>query len=191
MYDINPSELVQRVAQELKKVEGLKPPDWAPFVKTGMFKERPPVKKDWWYERSAAVLRKVAKLGPVGVSKLRTQFGGRKNRGVAPEHFYKGSGSILRTILQDLEKAGLVKSGGKESKKGRVLTQKGAKVLGQAHAQLAKEKGIKFEKTVVEEKPVAEKKPRAPRKTVVKKDAGAVQPVQTPAQTTPTQQPTQ
>ena len=41
--------------------------------------------------------------GPIGVSKLRTKYGGKKNRGHKPEHFYKGSGSVARKVLQQFE----------------------------------------------------------------------------------------
>ena len=102
------SQIIPVVAEELKKIGEIKAPQWANFVKTGVHKERPPVQRDWWHIRAAAVLLSVGKLGPVGVSKLRTKYGGRKNNGYSPEHFYRGSGSIARKILQQLEGAGLV-----------------------------------------------------------------------------------
>ena len=104
IYDVDPSELIKKAASNLKKIDAIKEPSWAKFVKTGMSKERPPVELDWWYARAASVLRKVYILGPVGVSKLRRKYGGSKNRGVKPEHFYKGSGNIIRKILQQLER---------------------------------------------------------------------------------------
>ena len=129
MYDIDAQELILKAAEELKKIPEIKPPQWAPFVKTGMHKQRAPVKDDWWYMRSASVLRTIYRLGPVGVSKLRTKYGGKKSRGVKKEHFYKGSGSILRKSLQQLEKAGLVKFAEKGIHKGRVITPKGRAFL--------------------------------------------------------------
>ena len=129
MYDVNAQELINKAAEELKKVPEIKAPSWAQFVKTGMHKERPPVNEDWWYLRSASVLRSVYRFGPVGVSKLRTKYGGKKNRGVKKEHFYKGSGNILRKALQQLEKAGLVKFAEKGVHKGRLITPKGKSFL--------------------------------------------------------------
>src|SRR3989344_9695850 len=99
MYDVDAQELILKAADELKKVPEIKAPAWAAFVKTGMHKERPPVNDDWWFVRTASLLRAVYRLGPVGVSKLRTKYGGKKNRGVKKEHFYKGSGNILRKSL--------------------------------------------------------------------------------------------
>ena len=129
IYDANPQELIEKAAEALKKVQEIKAPVWAPFVKTGAHKERPPMHSDWWYMRTASVLRTVYRLGPIGVSKLRVKYGGKKNRGVKKEHHYDGSGSILRKCLQQLDKAGFVKFEDKSGHKGRVITPKGKSFL--------------------------------------------------------------
>ncbi len=129
MYNVDPTELIEETAKELKKIDFVKPPLWAPFVKTGVHKERPPISKDWWYVRAASILRKIRLKGPIGVSKLRTLYGGKQSRGYKSEIFKKGSGSILRKILQQLEKAGLVKQDKKEAHKGRVITPAGIKLI--------------------------------------------------------------
>ena len=136
MYDVDSQELIIKAAEELKKVPEIKPPSWAPYVKTGMHKERPPIENDWWYKRTASVLRTVYRLGPVGVTKLRDKYGGKKNRGVKKEHFYKGSGNILRKSLQQLEKAGFVKFVEKGIHKGRVVTPKGRSFLDKIATQI-------------------------------------------------------
>jgi small subunit ribosomal protein S19e len=62
------------------------------------------------------------------VERLRTRYGGVKNRGSRPSEFRKGGGSIIRKILQQAESAGLLeKSKGKKS--GRQLTQEGKEFL--------------------------------------------------------------
>lgn len=136
MYDVDAQELIKKAAEELKKVQELKAPAWAPFVKTGNHKERPPMDSLWWYARAASVLRTVYRLGPVGVSKLRTKYGGRKNRGVKKDRFSKGSGSILRKALQQLEKAGYIKFTEKGVHKGRVITSKGKSFLDKIAAKI-------------------------------------------------------
>lgn len=172
MYDVDSQELIIKAAEELKKIPEMKPPEWAPFVKTGMHKERPPVSSDWWYIRAASVLRAVYRLGPVGVSKLRTKYGGKKNRGVKKEHFFKGSGNILRKSLQQLEKAGLVKFAEKGVHKGRIITPKGKSFLDRIAIQihgLAPKQEIK----PVEAKEVAEVKHE---QKAIKKQEQNVQP---------------
>lgn len=127
--EIKPDELIKELADSLKQVPEIKAPIWALFVKTGRHKERPPVQLDWWHMRAASVLRTVYRLGPVGTSKLRTKYGGKKNRGHAAEHTYRGSGAIIRRLLQQLEKAGLLAQATKGVHKGRVVTPKGQSII--------------------------------------------------------------
>lgn len=136
IYDVDQSKLVKATAEELK-IE-IQKPEWANYVKTGNHKERPPTNKDWWYQRAASVLKNIAIKGPIGVSKLRTKYGGRKNRGYKPEKFVRGSGSIARKILQQLEKSGLVKQETKRQHKGRVITKKGQDLLNKAAQSITK-----------------------------------------------------
>ncbi|MBI2138183.1 30S ribosomal protein S19e [Candidatus Woesearchaeota archaeon] len=137
VYAVNQVELVEKISVELKSISPIKPPVWAAFVKTGVHKERPPVSEDWWYLRAASVLRKVFLLGPIGVEKLRTLYGGKKSRGYDTEHFRRGSGNIARKILQQLEKAGLVKKDAKGAHKGRVVTPSGIKLLNKVGGLIA------------------------------------------------------
>lgn len=150
--DVSKQELINALAKELKPL--LKKPEWADFVKTGVHKERPPVDADWWYIRAGSVLLKVERLGPVGVSKLRTKYGGRKNRGAKPEKSYKGSGSIVRKLFQQLENVGLLKQANKAGYKGRVLTPKADSLI----AQTAKKIGRAKPKARVTKKPKKEDK---------------------------------
>ncbi len=151
MYDVPANELIEQVAKDLQQVSQITPPSWAQFVKTGTHKERPPVRQDWWHVRCAAVLRSVARLGPVGVQKLRTKYGGRKGRGHQKEHTYKGSGNILRKALQQLESAGLIKKGEKGVHKGRIITPKGISMLDKAAAKIYK--GPELKKKTAEPAP--------------------------------------
>jgi len=130
--------LIKRVAEKLKKeYDAVKPPAWAYFVKTGVHKERPPTDPDWWYVRAASMLRKLYKSGePIGIETFRVIYGGRQNRGVAPERFRKGSGSIVRKILQQLEAAGLVR---RVPGKGRVLTPEGRSLLDRTAREIMEE----------------------------------------------------
>lgn len=173
VHDVNPTELILRTAQELKKDSTLKAPAWASVVKTGHSRERQPTQPDWWQIRAASILRKILILGPIGTQKLRRKYGGRKNRGMAPERFYLAGGSIIREILQQLEKAGLAKQATKGAHKGRIITPKGQQLIESIAVQIAKEQGLTFAKKsdtvqtqdVVQTQVASEeKKPKAPRK---------------------------
>ena len=124
--EVPPNMLIKQLSEELRKLEELRPPEWSHYTKTGAHKERPPEQPDWWYVRAASVLRRIYLDGPVGISRLRTYYGSCKRRGVAPEHFRKAGGKVLRVILQQLEQAELVT---KTDRGGRKVTSKGVKML--------------------------------------------------------------
>jgi small subunit ribosomal protein S19e len=121
VYDIPADMFIRQVAEELKNTPQIQPPDWAAVAKTGVHREMPPEDPDWWYVRAASVLRRVYVDGPVGIQRMRSFYGGKRDRGSNPYHFRKGSGSILRKILQQLEAAGYVA----QNKDGRVVTAAG------------------------------------------------------------------
>ena len=136
IYDVDQQKLIEALAVELEKLPEITAPEWSQFVKTGNHKERPPEQKNWWYIRVASVLKQVYKKGPVGVSKMRTRFGGSKNRGVKPHRMTKASGNILRKCLQQLEAAGLVKTVKDDVKKGRIITAGGQALLDKTAVKL-------------------------------------------------------
>ncbi len=130
VYDIKHDVLIKKASEELMKLEVIRKPQWANYVKTSAARERMPIEQNWWYIRAASILRKMYILNvPTGTNKLKNLYGGRKNRGHKPEKFYKGSGKIIRTILQQLEKAGYVKAIVKGVHKGRIITTTGKNLL--------------------------------------------------------------
>lgn len=129
VYDVPATALIDEAAAALRKNDSIAAPEWAAFVKTGVHKERPPVEDDWWEVRVAAVLRKVYTEGPIGTERLRQHFGGFRDRGSKPNKAVKGSGSIARKALQQLEAAGLVTN---VQAQGRVVTPEGRKLMDHA-----------------------------------------------------------
>jgi small subunit ribosomal protein S19e len=136
-YDVPADVLINRLSGYLKEnIREIQPPEWADYVKTGSHAERVPQSPDWWYVRSASLLRKLYMNGPIGVSRLRKDYGGRKRRGVRPAHFAKAGGSIIRNILQQLETAGLSQ---KEGIKGRIVSGKGRSLLDAMSTQIKRD----------------------------------------------------
>jgi len=143
--EVDPELFINKLAERLKKEKIITQPEWALYVKTGVSRERPPEQEDWWYIRAASILRRIAIDGPIGVSRLRTYYGSRQRRGSQPEKFRKGSGKIIRTILQQFEKAGLIEqvkdeegASKKRAKKGRVLTKEGEKLINEIIKSIVK-----------------------------------------------------
>jgi len=128
VYDINPQEYNKKLAEALEKLDEFKAPEWSFFVKTGTSRQRPPQETDFWHIRAASILRQIYIRGVLGVSRLRTRYGGRKKRGMPPAEFRKASGKMIRVILQQAEKAGLVEKS-TTKRLGRKLTKKGVKFM--------------------------------------------------------------
>jgi small subunit ribosomal protein S19e len=126
---IEPAKYNNELAKALKEVDEFVAPEWISFVKTGANKQRPTVEVDFWHKRAASILRQMYIHGIVGVQRLRTRYGGRKDRGMKPPRFYKGSGKAIRLILQQAEKAGFVEKIKKDKKTGRQLTFKGRQFM--------------------------------------------------------------
>lgn len=157
VYDVPADHIIRRVAEELKKRKEIVPPAWAAFAKTGVHKEMPPEDPDWWFTRAAAVLRRVYVDGPLGVERMRSFYGGKKNRGSKPNAFRKGSGSILRKSLQQLEAAGLIV----HDKTGRRVSPEGMKFMDNLSQEVLKNPPAPVPKRV---KPVVEEPKKADAK---------------------------
>ncbi|WP_304125053.1 30S ribosomal protein S19e [Methanosphaera cuniculi] len=134
-YDVPADSLITVVSKDLEENDKINAPAWAQFVKTGVHKERRPENPNWWFVRAATLLRRIYVDGPVGISRLQTKYGGNKDRGTNPEKFQKGSGSIIRTALQQLEDAGYVE----KTEKGRIVTPAGQSYLDNKASEISKD----------------------------------------------------
>jgi small subunit ribosomal protein S19e len=126
VYDVPPKELIEAVAKKLQNEENINIPEANLFSRTGINKENPPTDKDWWYARCASILRKIYVCDMIGIERLRAEYGGKRDKGSKPYKASRGSGSIVRRAVQQLEKAGYV---ARIKGKGRVLTPKGRSFL--------------------------------------------------------------
>jgi small subunit ribosomal protein S19e len=136
VYDVPQDILVSRLAEHLRHVSQISPPSWTAFAKTGSHAERQPVQRDWWYVRCASLLRKIYLHGPVGLSQLESDYGGRKTLGLFVGHHRDAGGSAIRKAIIQLETADLVS---KQGNKGRVLTSKGVSLLDKKSTEILKE----------------------------------------------------
>lgn len=138
LYDVPADALIEALADRLE--DRIEEPAWVEFTKTGSSKELPPQNDDFWYVRSASLLRKVATKGPIGVERLASEYGG-KSRGsnryrVAKASSQSGSKKIIRVALQQLEEDGLVQTADGD---GRRLTDEGRSFLDEVAADVIEE----------------------------------------------------
>jgi len=130
IHEIPAQEYNLKLAEALKEIPEFEVPEWVWFVKSSPSKERPIDDPDFWHKRAASILKQVYKKNIVGVNRMRTKYGSKKNRGYKPERFQKAGGKIIRTILQQSDAAGFTEiaktvKGVRSKKPGRQLTQKG------------------------------------------------------------------
>ncbi len=135
--DVPASKFIEKLAKYLKEnVDAVTPPSWSTIVKTGAHVEKQPQSPDWWYTRCASIFRKIYVHGPIGIEKLRADYGGRRDFGVKPEHVMKSGGSTIRKALQQLEAAGYVET---LKPRGRKVTREGRKLLQELADEVGKE----------------------------------------------------
>ena len=134
--DVPAEMLIEKTAKKLKEMDTVYPPKWAEYAKTGIHRTKRPIDPDWWYTRSAAVLRKVYIHGPIGVMRLSAMFGDKVDRGAKRYHPTRGSRSVIQTSLVQLESAGFIV---KDGKKGRVISPAGQKFMDNTSYEVMKE----------------------------------------------------
>jgi small subunit ribosomal protein S19e len=133
VYDVPAKALIDEVAKRFTKDKNFTIPKENIFSKTGVDKENAPSNKNWWQARCASVFRKIYMNNGIGIQQLRSYYGGKRDRGSKPSKARAGSGSIIRRAVQQLEKAGYVKS---IKGKGRVVTKEGRSFLDNVSKQI-------------------------------------------------------
>jgi small subunit ribosomal protein S19e len=135
VFDVPATDLIARLTEQLKKDKRITPPEWSSYVKTGTHAEKIPQNKDWWYTRCASLVRKVYLHGPIGISDLKSYYGGRKRIGYNLDHHKDAGGAIIRKALQQLESAGYIE----KKNRGRMVSNDGMKKVDRIATELFKE----------------------------------------------------
>ncbi len=135
IFDVPADNLISKLSEQLKKDKKINPPTWSNFVKTGTHAEKMPQNKDWWYTRCASLVRKVYLHGPIGISDLKSYYGGRKRIGYNLDHHKDAGGAIIRKALQQLESAGYID----KKSKGRMISNEGMKRVDRLATEIFKE----------------------------------------------------
>ena len=135
IFDVPADDLISKLSEQLKKDKKINPPEWASYVKTGTHAEKIPQNRDWWYTRCASLVRKVYLHGPIGISDLKSYYGGRKRIGYNLDHHKDAGGAIIRNALQQLEASGYVE----KKSKGRSISSEGMKRVDRLATEIFKE----------------------------------------------------
>eukprot|EP00358_Blepharisma_japonicum_P006438 CAMPEP_0202941128 /NCGR_PEP_ID=MMETSP1395-20130829/1238_1 /ASSEMBLY_ACC=CAM_ASM_000871 /TAXON_ID=5961 /ORGANISM="Blepharisma japonicum, Strain Stock R1072" /LENGTH=150 /DNA_ID=CAMNT_0049636051 /DNA_START=13 /DNA_END=465 /DNA_ORIENTATION=- len=138
--DVSAAEFIAAYAAYLKRTDKIEIPSWGDIVKTGVNRQLAPYDKDWLYVRAAALARKVYLRRHLGINALQKIYGGSKNYGTTPRHFATGSGKIIRYLLAQLEKQGILEVDTEEIEGkhgGRRITKKGQQELDSIAKQIS------------------------------------------------------
>lgn len=87
--------------------------------------------------------------GKVGVSALKSHYGGKRRNGVRPPSHHQAAGKVIRYCLKQLEESGLVgqvkyqAEDGSEQSAGKTLTKKGTTDMDRIAAAIVKGKKSK------------------------------------------------
>ncbi|HKO64248.1 MAG TPA: 30S ribosomal protein S19e [Candidatus Nitrosocosmicus sp.] len=135
VFDVPADDLISKLSDQLKKDKKINPPAWASYVKTGTHAEKIPQNRDWWYTRCASLVRKVYLHGPIGISDLKSYYGGRKRIGYNLDHHKDAGGAIIRNALQQLEASGYVE----KKSKGRSISSEGMKRVDRLATEIFKD----------------------------------------------------
>jgi small subunit ribosomal protein S19e len=135
VFDVPADDLISKLSDQLKKDKKINPPEWASYVKTGPHVEKIPQNRDWWYTRCASLVRKVYLHGPIGISDLKSYYGGRKRIGYNLDHHKDAGGAIIRNALQQLEASGYIE----KKSKGRSISNEGMKRVDRLATEIFKD----------------------------------------------------
>jgi small subunit ribosomal protein S19e len=135
VFDVPADDLILKLSDQLKKDKKINPPAWASYVKTGPHVEKIPQNRDWWYTRCASLVRKVYLHGPIGISDLKSYYGGRKRIGYNLDHHKDAGGAIIRNALQQLEASGYIE----KKSKGRSISNEGMKRVDRLATEIFKD----------------------------------------------------
>merc|ERR1711953_863064 len=108
LKDVPANKFIEAYAEFLKKSNKIELPKWVDLVKTGHYHELAPYDDDWFYTRSAAIVRRLTVRPRLGVGSLANMFGGKERNGSARKHHAKDSKAVIRACMKALEKAGIL-----------------------------------------------------------------------------------
>ncbi|WWD18164.1 hypothetical protein CI109_102613 [Kwoniella shandongensis] len=124
--DISAESFIKAYSSHLKRSGKLEIPTWVDIVKTGPQKELAPYDPDWFYVRAAAVARHIYLRKHVGVGALAKLHGSKNRRGTRPTHHRDSATGVQRTVVQSLEKIGVLEAA---ADGGRKISQDGMRDL--------------------------------------------------------------
>ncbi|KAL0229959.1 hypothetical protein PCE1_003523 [Barthelona sp. PCE] len=124
LKQVTADQFIQACGLHLKNANILELPTEITYIKSAPGRELGPQDPDWFFKRAAAILRRVYIQPGIGLGGFAKYFGAKARNGHARNHGALAARGVIRRIIQNFEKAGLIE----QSTKGRVLSSEGRRV---------------------------------------------------------------
>ena len=130
-YRLDAHKLVDAISSTLEK-EKVELPIHGDLIKTGCGRQYSPYEKNWFYTRMASIVRQAMCKDKVSMTGLAHKYGVRKNRGVKPTKFTRGSRYVIGKAIDNLIQLGWFDFNQTDG----IITEKAGKVLEKIMADL-------------------------------------------------------
>lgn len=103
-YRIKAAPLIEAIKETLKNNGNITLPKDSDLIKTSHGKQYTPEDSNWFYTRMAAIVRTAMCKGTVSLKSLERKYSCRKNAGVRPSRYAKGSNFVIESAIEQLIK---------------------------------------------------------------------------------------
>lgn len=134
-YRVKATPLIEAIKETLKTNGDIKLPKDCDIIKTSHGKQHAPEDQFWFHTRMASIVRTAMCKGGVSLKGMQRKYSCRKNAGVRPTRYAKGSDFVNESAVEQLVKIGWFDFSNKKD----VLTSKAKDVLGEIVEKVGQE----------------------------------------------------
>lgn len=135
VYRVKAAPLIEAIKETLKNNNEVQQPKDHDMIKTSHGKQFSPEDQYWFYTRMASIVRVAMCKGTVSLKGLARKYSCRKNAGVRPSRYAKGSEFVIESAIEQLIKIGWFNFANKKD----ILTEKAKDVLGEIMEKVSQE----------------------------------------------------
>lgn len=135
VYRVKADPLIDGIRENLQNNQSITLPKDYVFIKTSHGKEFSPEDSNWFYIRMASIVRYAMCKGTVSLKGLCRKYSCRKNAGVRPSRYAKGSEFVIESAIEELKKIGWFSFDNKKD----ILTPKAKEILSEIMEKINKE----------------------------------------------------
>lgn len=135
VYRVKAAPLIEAIKETLKSNDAIVPPKDSDIIKTSNGKQQAPEDINWFYVRMASIVRYAMCKKRVSLKGLARKYSCRKNVGVRPSKYARGSEFVIESAIKQLINIGWFNF----SNKSDILTPTAKEVLGEIMEKVGQE----------------------------------------------------